>query len=208
MIKDLIKNIIKLSGYELRKVHPDLTMVQENNLETPYKKVHYGSGYIPLRGWMNLDYIIYADNKNFPDEVKVDLTKRHPFADNSFNFGYSQDFLEHMMQADQLIFLEEVFRTLKLGGVLRLSFPSLSGSLKQYYTKKDYFGFVAGKYGAFTQHIHFHLPTFEELEEMCKFIGFTKIYKVNYGESTYSELCNLDTREEQMELNLLVEVIK
>lgn len=208
MIKEKIKNLIKLTGYELKKIHPDLSVAQENNFSVPYDKIHYGAGFSLLKDWVNVDFFVYWDNNNFPNQIKVDLSKRHPFADETFNFGYSQDFLEHLTQADQIIFLEEVFRTFKPGGVLRLSFPGLEGSLKKYFRSKDYQGCLIGKKEAFTDHVHFHLPAFEELELICRFLGFSDIKRVEYGVSVYPELCNLDTREGQIALNTFVEIIK
>ncbi|MFA6995442.1 MAG: methyltransferase domain-containing protein [Patescibacteria group bacterium] len=208
MFKEKIQKLISLSGYELKKIHPDLSSAQENNFEVPYDKIHYGAGLSLLKGWVNADFFVYWDDNNFPDQIKIDLSKRHPFADATFNFGYSQDFLEHLTQADQIIFLEEVFRTFKPGGVLRLSFPGLEGSLKKYFSDKNYSGCVAGKRAAFTDHLHFHLPSFEELVFICRYLGFSEIKKVNYGHSIHSELCNLDTREGQVELNTFVEIIK
>jgi SAM-dependent methyltransferase len=65
--------------------------------------------------------------------LAVDLTQRHPFADASFDLGYAEDFLEHLSQAQSLIFLSEAYRTLRSGGVLRLSFPGLEGVLRKHY---------------------------------------------------------------------------
>lgn len=116
--------------------------------------------------------------------------------------------MEHLNQADQIIFLEEVYRTFRPGGTVRLSFPGLDGSLSTYYKETSYQGYLIGKQTAFTKHIHFHLPTFEELELICKFIGFSKIQKVDYGKSTHQELTNLDTRHDQVGLNIMVEITK
>ena len=155
MLKNKIKQIAGLLGYEIKKIQPDLSFLQQTDYQVPYNKIHYGAGCNVFTDWINADFFIYNNNDNFPEQIKIDLTKRHPFSDNVFNFGYSQDFLEHLTQADQIIFLEEVFRTFKAGGVLRLSFHGLEGALKKYYTNISYQGFVLGKKEIFTDNYHF-----------------------------------------------------
>jgi predicted SAM-dependent methyltransferase len=208
MMKNSIKKIAKIIGYEIKKIQPDLSFAQITNYKVPYEKIHYGAGKRIFKEWVNVDYFEYNNNDNFPNEIKVDLAKRHPFADNTFSFGYSEDFLEHLTQADQIIFLEEVFRTLQPGGVVRLSFPGLEGSLSRYYKNISYIGCEQGKKDAFTNYVHFHLPTLEELILICKYLGFSKIEKVQYGKSIYEELSNLDSRKNQIGLNIMVEVTK
>ncbi len=65
-------------------------------------RIHYACGRNLLPGWLNVDGI----DESYPmgkvereaarQIFRMDLTKEHPFPDNSFAFGYSEDFLEHL----------------------------------------------------------------------------------------------------------------
>ena len=113
----------------------------------------------------------------------MDLTKRHPFADNLIEFGFTEDFIEHLSQADAIIFLTEIYRTFKNGGVLRMSTPDLKGALKDNYSEISYDQARNFKMNAYTKHSHKHFFCFEELEQVCHYIGFNEIQLVEYGKS-------------------------
>ncbi len=53
---------------------------------------------------------------------------------------------------------------------------------------------------------HFYCE--EGMETVANHIGFSRIYLVDYGESSYEELCNLDSRLEQRDLNIYAELTK
>jgi len=178
-------------------------------------RIHYGCGKNIISDWINVDGF---DPASYPDGTidaeiakqiyPVDLTSRHPFADNSFKFGYSEDFLEHLDQAESLIFLSECYRTFAKGGVLRLSFPDLRNVLKRHYLSSDYAGSSKGREEAYTMWNHKHFYCFESLELVCKHIGFREVVTVPFGESVYEALRNLETRQDQIGLNLIVEIRK
>lgn len=48
----------------------------------------------------------------------------------------------------------------------------------------------------------------DELRTVAKHIGFSGIEFVKFGESKHQQLCNLDTREHQKDLNTYVELTK
>jgi len=55
---------------------------------------------------------------------------------------------------------------------------------------------------------HLHFYSREELEMVSKFIGFSKVQFVEYGQSTHQELCGLETRVGQRDVNTFVELTK
>ena len=136
----------------------------------------------------------------------INLVEKHPFNSDIFQFGFCEDFLEHLAQEDSIYFLSEVFRTFKKGGVLRLSFPGLEGVLQKHYDNKN--DYVAGKFEAYIFWDHLHFYSKEELILVAKHIGFSEIKFVAYGKSDYKQLCNLDSREDQIGLNTYVELTK
>jgi predicted SAM-dependent methyltransferase len=93
--------------------------------KNPSRKLHLGASdkYIP--GWLNTD--LDPPSKNV---VFLDCTKLFPFADESFDFVYSEHFIEHIDMNGASLCLAECFRCLKRGGVFRIATPDLGRYLK------------------------------------------------------------------------------
>lgn len=214
IIKRSIKKTFELLGFEIRRKNNDIlsqltTYSPEFIIERigHIKKIHYGCGDNILNEWINVD--LYK-SKRTTDQIVFDinLLEPHPFPDNWFDYGFSEDFFEHLSQSNQIIFLTEAFRTFRKGGVLRLSFPGLEGVLKRHYNKPNYAIATIGKNEAYTMWGHLHFCSRDELNLICKQIGFNKINFVQYGKSQHPSLRNLDTRKDQIGLNTYVEIIK
>jgi len=179
-----------------------------------FDKIQYGCGQNILEGWLNVDaFKTYYAWHAVPDRVKaqivdVELVQRHPFPDNSFRFAFAEDFLEHLDQAEALIFLSEAYRCLKSGGVLRLSFPGLSGVLTRHYRSTDFEGAHLGFVEAFQTWHHKHFFSAESLELVSKHLGFSGFSIQDFGQSIYPELRGLETRPDQVDLNLTVELTR
>jgi len=171
-------------------------------------KAHYGCGpKLFYNGWANIDFAspgIEPTNVYF----RANLASKHPFPSDFFRFSFAEDFIEHLDQAESITFLSEAFRTLRSGGVLRLSSPGLRGVLRRHYKSSDYEGTHRGKQEAYTHWGHRHFYCEESLSIVARHIGFPEIEYVEYGKSKYEELCNLDTRSDQTDLNIYVELRK
>ncbi|MCJ7785678.1 MAG: hypothetical protein MUP41_17230, partial [Desulfobacterales bacterium] len=204
-INKMVGKVFNYMGYEIQKkgrdfFYPktDLINSVDKNLPFDQKKIHYGCGPILLKGWLNVDL---CPRKNIDYiSISCNLIGRHPFPDNWFEFGFAEDFIEHLSQEDSIIFLSEAYRTFKLGGVLRLSFPGLEGVLKRHYREHGYKGAIICKKEAFTTWRHLHFYSKEELSTVCKYLGFSVINFVEYSKSIYDPLKNLDTRKDQIDL--------
>lgn len=198
-------SIVRLAGTE--------NLERANLAELMRDRIHYACGRNVLAEWLNVDGFdeSYPYGTVPPDYVKkifrMDLTRPHPFPDNSFRLGYSEDFLEHLDQADSITFLAEAFRTLKPGGVLRLSFPGLKGILKRHLRGNDHAAGARCRDEAYTRWWHKHFFSFEELADVSRHIGYSAIRQCEYGKSTIPEL-QQETRPNQAELNLVVELVK
>ena len=199
-------------GYGITKIDKSEQAAWQAGLDLAggNKKIHYACGFQMMEGWLNVDAeLLFKTQPGFMCET-VNLVGPHPFPDNCFEYAFCEDFLEHLNQGDSLIFLAEAYRTLKSGGVLRLSFPGLEGVLKRHYKGKSnsYDIYRKGKADAYVSWDHIHFYSSEELILVCKHIGFKDIRFVNYGESTHPALRGLDHREEQRDLNIYVELTK
>jgi hypothetical protein len=177
-------------------------------------KIHYACGRNVRAGWLNVDgfdesYHYGKVEKNASSQIFfMDLTKAHPFPDDAFRFGHAEDFLEHLDQSEAIIFLCECYRTFQAGGVLRLSFPGLEGVLRRHLRSGNYSGGVACQSEAYTTWWHKHFFNESELELLAHHIGFRGFRKEVYGESSYPELRNIETRPDQVDLNLVCELTK
>jgi len=210
-VKKLILSLIRKLGYEIVRVKEpasnDRGELQKEKFDCGFlDKIHYGCRPNYLEGWLNVD-LQTLDHPGYCC-ANADLTQRHPFPSDQFAFGFAEDFIEHLGQAEQIMFLYEVYRTLKKGGILRLSFPGLEGVLKKHYPDPKYETAALAKYDAYEKWGHVHFPSLEELELICAKIGFCEVNPVEFGHSAYNELIGLDTRNDQVGLNTYVEIVK
>lgn len=177
-------------------------------------RIHYACGKNVMPGWLNVDGfdISYPDGTIDPQLVEqifpVDLAQKHPFPDNHFRFGYSEDFLEHLTQAESLLFLAECQRTTAPGGVLRLSFPGLAGVLLRHFSGKTFEEILQGVKDAYTLWPHEHFYCAESITLVARHLGFREVTVHEYGRSPHPALNNLETRPDQRDLNLVVELVK
>ena len=167
-------------------------------------RVNYGCGGNLIEDWLNVD-LYRSEARNYR---MINLLEKHPFADSSLRFGFSEDVLEHLNQAESLFFLSEIHRALVKGGVLRLSFPGLEGVLAQHYSPYSETRVRQGEFEAYAFWDHIHFYSKEELRLVSEHIGFERIEFTEYGKSVYPELSGLDTRAHQIGLNTYIELTK
>ncbi|GGI82068.1 class I SAM-dependent methyltransferase [Legionella impletisoli] len=79
------------------------------------------------RGWINADH-----NPSNKSVQRIDLRKRIPYQDNTFDVVYHSQFIEHLPYEKGLEFLKECFRILKPNGVIRVVTPDLQNQTKEY----------------------------------------------------------------------------
>jgi predicted SAM-dependent methyltransferase len=91
-------------------------------------KLQLGAGDRPRDGWLNTDLHGYGRS----ELVYLDVRKRFPLPDASFDFVYSEHMLEHLSYAEGQRCLRECFRVLKSGGRIRVATPSLEQLAKLY----------------------------------------------------------------------------
>lgn len=179
-------------------------------------RVHYACGRNVLSGWLNVDGIdVSFPYGACPPEIadnifRCDLAAPHPFPADVFDWGYSEDFLEHLDQASAVVFLCEVYRCLKPGGVFRLSCPGFATVLAKHLPPAPRWPNDLDEFRreAYTRWHHLHFWTAKSLAVAAFAIGFAGLEERAYGESRYPELCGLETRPEQAALNLHVELRK
>ena len=94
--------------------------------------LHIGSGGHYLAGWKNADVDFSG-----PLDLIMDATTVLPFRRDSLDYIHSEDFIEHIDGAAGKRFLEEAFRVLKPGGVMRLLTPDLRLLVERVYLDRE-----------------------------------------------------------------------
>jgi len=93
------------------------------------RNLQLGTGDNHLDGWLNTDI---HDFTGRGDVVYLDLRRRFPLPDDSFDLVYSEHVIEHVDYADGLHSLRESCRVLRPGGRIRIATPSLERLLRLY----------------------------------------------------------------------------
>jgi predicted SAM-dependent methyltransferase len=188
----------------------------------PVRKLHLGCGDLFFPGWLNTD--------GFPrrrDVAFCDVTGTFPFPDNSFDFIFTEHMIEHIdyVRAEKMI--AECFRTLKPGGVLRVSTPDLDRILAlrdpQTDLARDYLAFALseipeakGQQPAFVINNfvrswgHTFIYDRPTMAQLLATAGFTAIRPYEAGESDIPELRGIERHGETLprrEFNLVESMV-
>jgi len=99
--------------------------------KTQVKKLQIGSGSNAIPGWLNTDL-----TPTRREIIFMDATKKFPFEDCTFDYVYSEHFIEHVDYTTGLKVLKECFRVLKPGGKIRVTTPDLKFLMRLYDTEK------------------------------------------------------------------------
>lgn len=173
------------------------------------KKLHLGSGGNIIPGWSNIDL------KSNGKIIGLDLTKPLPIKSESIDFIFSEHFIEHITLKQAESFIGECFRVLKKGGVLRISTPSLEKLIEEYLAgKSDEWRDLGWEPNTPCQMIneglrswgHQHVYDTVDLKGLLNSSGFNKIQEVEWHESKYKTLRNIECRPYHDDL--IIEVTK
>jgi len=94
-------------------------------------KLNLGGGEIPKEGFVNIDF-----DKRYAD-VKHDLTKPLPYANDSVDKIYASHIIEHFSRAEWDNIKRDWLRVLKSGGICEIRCPDLLECCKNFVENKD-----------------------------------------------------------------------
>ena len=96
-------------------------------------QLHIGSGPYNLAGWINLDI--------FPAQLSTNVLWGMPFTDGQCRYVFLSHLLEHLFYpTDAMALLQEIYRILEPGGVVRIVVPDIEQCIRAYQeNKKEFF---------------------------------------------------------------------
>ncbi len=187
----------------LHTIFGALHSIATHNLLQKHNKLHLACGDHLLPNWANIDL-----NKT-KGIIKHNLTQPLPIKSATIHFIFSEHFIEHINKKNGESLLDECFRVLIPGGVLRLSTPNLDYLINAYH-RKDITEWNDVGWNPTTpcQMInegmrlweHKFLYNRDELTGLLKICGFSKIDYVHWQESKHPELNHIECRPYHHEL--------
>jgi SAM-dependent methyltransferase len=96
------------------------------------KLINLGCGKTFHSDWVNLDLASNSD-----DVISYDIRQKLPYPDNYFDACYSSHVLEHLTKEEANKFLQECWRILKPGGIVRIVVPDLENITRNYLNLLD-----------------------------------------------------------------------
>ncbi|MFL6060772.1 MAG: class I SAM-dependent methyltransferase [Marmoricola sp.] len=181
-------------------------------------KVEIG-GLTPREGWVVTN--VNATTRNY-----LDCTSPWPIADGSVQYVFSDNVIEHIPLAAGRAMLEQAYRAMQPGGVIRIVTPDIRKHVELYLAgPSSVEGDVAKEYremglvvehsidliripiGSFGHH-EGYVYDFEVLEHELKRAGFHSVVLCEMGESEHAELQGLDIRLAQEGAQIVVEATR
>jgi len=155
-------------------------------------KFNIGCGPNHIRhGWTNIDIRPFEGV-----DLVFDVADSWPCS-NILEYVYGEHFLEHLSVDSAFSFLDNAYSSMIVGGVLRLSTPSLEWVLSSHFSldnksSRDIISQTIGLNRAFYGWGHKFLYSKKMLEEILLSSGFADVHFCNYRESTRASLCDLE----------------
>lgn len=190
------------------------------------KALYAGCGDSFMPGWINVDLASinaiknanekYSDLINDSNYIQTNLEENFPFEDEEFDYIYSEHLIEHLSFDGCINYLNECYRCLKPGGILRTAWPSLEFLFELWQHPNNYRDYIQNhcllfhkellekykndtdispiyiindNYRMWGHQIMYDIPT---LKKLFKETGFINIKQVNWKESSHIELQNIE----------------
>lgn len=100
-------------------------MLKPQDDKLPYLNIGCGNRF--NHRWNNIDIV-----SNSPDVVEFDITKGIPYLQNTFEVVYHSHVIEHIPYSQVQYFIEDCYRVLKPGGIIRIALPDLENIARLY----------------------------------------------------------------------------
>ncbi len=137
-----------MSALRIETVHGPMPYGGDLLLQNGIRGINCGCGSSLAAGCLNVDQMSFSDRQGASSEpgklmrihvgqqvlyyMQHDLTRVFPFAGQSFSWGYSEHFIEHVALKDAINWLRELRRLIVPGGLLRVTTPDLKKYMDGY----------------------------------------------------------------------------
>lgn len=176
------------------------------------KKLHIGCGKVYIPGFIHVDLMDFdhIDYKIPADNLSV-------FDDSSADLIYACHILEHFKRTEIKNVLQEWFRVLKPGGILRVSVPGFEEIVAIYQKYGDLKLVLGPLVGGQTYLYNFHYMAFDFkfLSELLKEAGFKEVRRYDWRKTEHAKIDDFSQayiphmdKENGMPVSLNVEAIK
>jgi predicted SAM-dependent methyltransferase len=190
-------------------------------------KLNLGCGLAVVPGWINIDgslntlvasmptfthklfFRLTGANKYYSESEYCSLLQQHrfvhhdlsygiPFHGNTIDYIFSSHFLEHLYRQNAIDLLKDSYRTLKNGGIIRISVPDLEYAISLYFkdrkdeSLRNYF--FIDEDNDFSRHKYMY--DYEMLYSILKDIGFQDIKRHDFQKGSIPDVKLLDNRKE------------
>lgn len=144
--------------------------------------LHIGCANRYYDGFINSDVLTEWKGKTHKLDMVMDVSKPWPYEDNQVDGIVSMHVLQQLVWRDLIYALNEAYRVLKPGGVIRLGVPAIEkGKPLEYLLGWN----------------NINLFSSDLLSIVLSKIGFLQIKECKYQESKVSEFIQIDNRPEQ-----------
>jgi predicted SAM-dependent methyltransferase len=137
----------------------------------------------------------------------LNLAKRFPFADGSFDNAFSAHVLEHLYPEQAVSCVREVRRVLKVGGVFRVTVPDLDRAVEAYDPDRPemLLDLIYNTGQKRDKNRHHWMYSERSLRRLLLEAGFAEAHRRAFGEGRCPDLDCLDNRAEE---SLFMEGVK
>jgi predicted SAM-dependent methyltransferase len=174
-------NLWNMIGTQVTKSYQQKYLVNHHP-----KILNLGGGGNCIEGCLTADITPRAD-------IYVDITKKLPFEDNSIDYIFCEEAIEHINLNDGIALLKECWRILKEGGTMRITTPNLDWFAENSTLSVDSCHQINE---IFYNHDHRYLYTTKALRYFVEQTGFVNIVQSSYKDSN-SQLGYLDSHADR-----------
>jgi len=177
-------------------------------MQNPHLRVHLGSGDRPKAGWVNVDLLGHRV------DLAWNLNRPLPFDDESVVAIFQEHLLEHLTLERGLALIQDCYRMLKTGGVLRIGVPNADSYVRSYCDGSGEFletvrpgrpTPMLALQEEFYWHGHQTMYDFDTVSLVCEAAGFASIEPRGFGNTRLSPIPDSDFRSLD---TLYVEMVK
>lgn len=194
----------------------------DNTLSLKLAKFPLVTQFLKMIGFLNKSQIDYIEWNKKNKIFFADAARHLPFEDNEVDVIYTSHMVEHLSPKGAIKFLLEAKRTLRAGGVLRISVPDLKKHVFRYIDDGDADNFMKktsvspGEINSLKDKLRFLFIGFRHhqwmydgnsLSKLLQKVGFKESFILDPGKTMIKNYGNLNLYERE-EQSVYVEAIK